>query len=138
MPSTRAEAVKRAEAVLSEALAPLVDELRLIDVADFIAFIRFERFANVRDLVESSSELFFEPGALRYAFDANYEADWASEPRVTLVLEFESAGVDVIFKLRIAATAYDVAIERHAAPDADPDRLAAQLAKALQDARLRR
>jgi len=39
-----------------------VAELRLVDVADFLAYIHAEKFANIQDIVNSSVELFFKTG----------------------------------------------------------------------------
>ena len=136
MASARPDEVKRAETILAEAIQPLVAELRLIDAADFIAFIRLERFSNVCDLVNSSIEPFFSAGALAYAFGAEYMLDWTSPPTVILDLEFQRLGVDVFFKLSIEATTYRVVIDRYVLDSACPDRLDVQLQKALAHARL--
>ena len=50
------------EVIVARAIEQVVAELRLIDVADYIAFIRLEHFACLSDLVDSASELFFVPG----------------------------------------------------------------------------
>jgi hypothetical protein len=44
---------------LGTAFEPVAAELRLVDVADFIAYIHAEKFANIQDIVNSSVELFF-------------------------------------------------------------------------------
>jgi hypothetical protein len=50
---------------LGTAFEPVAAELRLVDVADFIAYIHAEKFANIQDIVNSSVELFFKPGTFR-------------------------------------------------------------------------
>jgi len=52
------------ERTLGAGLKELASELRLIDAADFAAFIRIGHMANLRSLVHSSAELHFKPGAL--------------------------------------------------------------------------
>ncbi len=47
------------EIIVADAIEQVVGELRLIDVADYIAFIRLEHFACLSDLVDSAAELFF-------------------------------------------------------------------------------
>ncbi|MGH6812202.1 MAG: hypothetical protein ACREDM_07605 [Methylocella sp.] len=44
---------------LGTAFEPFAAELRLVDVADFIAYFHAEKFANTRDIVTASMELFF-------------------------------------------------------------------------------
>ncbi|TIT58230.1 MAG: hypothetical protein E5W63_19190, partial [Mesorhizobium sp.] len=56
---------KSREIIVASAIEQVVVELRLIDVADYIAFIRLEHFACLSDLVDSAAELFFMPGTLR-------------------------------------------------------------------------
>ncbi|TIX64855.1 MAG: hypothetical protein E5V33_09210, partial [Mesorhizobium sp.] len=56
---------KSREIIVANAIEEVITELRLIDVADYIAFIRLEHFACLSDLVDSAAELFFMPGTLR-------------------------------------------------------------------------
>ena len=55
------------ERVLADAIVDVATELRLADPTEFIMLVRGEQAANIADLVNSSSELFFKKGALRYA-----------------------------------------------------------------------
>ena len=50
------------EKLVAEAISPVATELRLLDAADLIALLRFERFGNLSDLVASAAELYFLPG----------------------------------------------------------------------------
>ena len=43
----------------------VVSELRMVDVGDYVAFIRMEHFANLSDLVDLAAERFFMPGTLK-------------------------------------------------------------------------
>ena len=52
------------EIVVAEAIKDVVSELRMVDVADYIAFIRLERFSCIADIVQSASELYLMPGTL--------------------------------------------------------------------------
>jgi hypothetical protein len=58
---------------LGTAFEPVAAELRLVDVADFIAYVRAEKFANIQDIVNSSVELFFKPGTLSFGWAAEFE-----------------------------------------------------------------
>ena len=50
------------EIIVANAIRAVANELRLIDVADYIAFIRLESLASVADIVESAAELYFHAG----------------------------------------------------------------------------
>ena len=69
----------------------MVAELRLVDVADYIAFIRLEHFATVSDLVDSAAELFFMPGTLRLGHGGEAHVGWSEPPRIVLDLELRPA-----------------------------------------------
>jgi hypothetical protein len=102
------------DAVLASALvrafAPVAAELRLVDAADYIAYIHQERFANIHDLVASSVELFFRPGTLTFGWGGEYELDWNSAPVVTLDMEFRHRSVWLVFKLVLGATQTNVIV----------------------------
>ena len=53
------------EIIVAKAIENVVAELRMVDVADYVAYIKLERFANISDLVASAAELYFMPGTLR-------------------------------------------------------------------------
>jgi len=127
------------ERILSDAMVDVATELRLADPIEIILMIRGDQAANIADLVNSSSELFFKSGALKYALAAGCELHWESTPMVTLDMEFRHAGVTVFFRLiigraRAAVEVLDVFFE-----DADPLTDLAEserLHAAITDARL--
>ena len=59
------------ERVLADAVVGVATELRLSDPTEFILLVHGQQEANISDLVNSSSELFFKKGALRYALSAD-------------------------------------------------------------------
>ena len=54
------------EKIVAEALSPVATELRLIDAADLVSLLRYERWGNISDLVASAAELYFLPGTVRF------------------------------------------------------------------------
>ncbi len=64
------------ERILADAICPVVSELRLIDAADLIALLRFERHGSLADLVSSAAELYFHPGTIRFGIGGDYRLDW--------------------------------------------------------------
>ena len=53
------------ERILADALIDVASELRLTDVAELINLIRNDESANLADLVNSSTELFYKRGTMR-------------------------------------------------------------------------
>ncbi len=89
------------ERIIAEALIDVASELRLTDVAELITLIRNDQDANLADLVNSSTELFFKGGTLRYALSAHYVAPWDATPVVSLDMEFRHERVSAFFRLTI-------------------------------------
>lgn len=127
------------EEMLAAAISDVAEELRLVDVIDYIAFVRTEKHANISDLVKSSTELFFKNETLRYGLGAQTELDWNTTPSVRLDLEFRNKGVWVYFGLTLDARGSSVDIHHveFADPSEDPEENTDRLAHALADARLK-
>jgi len=128
------------ERILADAMVDVATELRLADPTEFFLMIRGDQAANIADLVNSSSELFFKCGALKYALSAGCDLRWESTPTVRLDMEFRHAAVTVFFRLtigrvRAAVEVLDVFCEHDEISGglAESERLSA----AIQDARLK-
>jgi len=91
----------QSERVIADALIDVASELRLIDVAELITLIRNDQEANLADLVNSSTELFYRNGALRYALSASFKAPWDATPEIALDMEFRYDRVSAFFRLTI-------------------------------------
>lgn len=96
---------------LAESLEAVGAELRLVDVADYIAYIRHEQLANLQDIVNSSVELFFKPGTLTFGWAADCELDWTGLPTIGLGMEFRHREIWIVFKLILRADEASVTIE---------------------------
>ncbi len=128
------------EVIVAEAIRDLVGELRLVDVADYIAFIRLEHFATVSDIVDSAAELFFMPGTLKLGHGGEAHVGWTETPRIVLDLELRPVGATVYFALSLDALTASVEVNYVAfdRPDPDPQRNTAFLETALEQARIRK
>ena len=124
------------ERIIANALIDVASELRLTDAAELVAMIRNDHAANLADLVNSSTELFFKSGTLRYALSASVTAPWDGTPVVSLDMEFHYAMVSAFFRLTIGqrqAGILDILFDEKGLTDrAKAERLIA----ALQGARL--
>lgn len=132
----REESVEELEDAVAAAFEPLAGELRLVDPADFITFIRDEKFANLQDIVHSSVELFFKPGTVTFGWGADFELYWSSTPAVSFDLEFRHSSVWLVFKLVLRAHQTQVKVEHFSQEKPSSARASkAVLIEALQAAR---
>ena len=126
------------EKALADGLRDVAAELRLIDAADLVAFIRTEQFANIANLVNSSTELYFKPGTLSFGRSGDIELKWGEAPAISLDMEFHHMRVAVYFRLLLEAL--QAGIEIHyidfAESSADPEDNTLRLVEAIADARL--
>ncbi|WP_421855265.1 hypothetical protein [Oricola sp.] len=74
------------ESFVGEAISHLAAELRLVDLADYVAYLRMNHMSCIADIVRDASELFFTPGYVQFANDGDYVTEWGSQPEVTLML----------------------------------------------------
>ncbi len=128
---------KERETIIAENIREVVSDLRLVDPADYIAFIRCELFANIADLVSSAAELYFYPGTLGLGHGGEFHCDWQSPPSITLDMEFRHQGVYAYFRITLTDRTAGVELNHIAFEDADGDPSAntVRLAKAFEDAR---
>ncbi len=128
------------ERILADAMVEVATELRLADPLEFLMLIRGHHEANIADLVNSSSELFFKSGALRYGLAARCDLRWESTPSVRLDMEFRHAAVTVFFHLTIGRAHAGVEIIDMMVDSGDlgdEQFTTAQLSQAILQARLR-
>lgn len=128
------------EIIVADAIRDLANELRMIDVADYVAFIRLESMASIADIVESAAELYFMPGTLRLGHGCEAHVGWSDEPRIVLDLELKPRGVSVYFTLALCNEHATVEVNYVSFDAASPDPQAnsAFLARALAGARIRK
>ena len=126
------------EKALADGLRDVAAELRLIDATDFIAFLRTEQFANIANLVNSSSELYFKPNTLNFGQSGDVQLKWGEAPSIALDMEFQHLGVAVYFRLLLQALQAGVEINYIAfgGSSADPQENTLRLVEAIADARL--
>lgn len=135
----RQEDSARREEIVARALAPVVGELRLVDAADYVAFIRTGSRAALEDIMASAAERRFMPGALRLGAEHEADLDWGEQPRISLGLEFWLRGVTVHFRLAmdVEQAGVEIAYCDFANPAAGEAENTEFLAAALEDMRIR-
>src|SRR5690606_28209340 len=75
------------EIIVANAIREVVNELRLVDPADYIALIRLESMASLSDIVMSAAELYLMPGTLGLGHGSEVHISWTEPPRIVLDLE---------------------------------------------------
>jgi hypothetical protein len=126
------------EKALAEGIRDVASELRLVEPADFIAFIRTEQFGNVRNLVNSSTEMFFKPGTICFGQSGEVELQWGCTPCIALDMEFHHMNVSAYFRLLLQSlqAAIEINYISFEGGSADPDENTRRLVEAITDARL--
>ena len=99
------------EQIIADALVGFASELRLTDAAELMSMIKNDHAANLADLVNSSTELFFKSGTLRYALSASFKAPWDATPTVEIDMEFRYAAICAFFRLTIGQRRAGVEIQ---------------------------
>jgi hypothetical protein len=124
------------ERALAGAIVEVATELRLSDPIAFILLVRGEQEANIADLVNSSSELFFKKGALRYGLAADCALGWGSPPSVSLDMEFRHDGVTAFFRLILGGSRAAIEVVEVLLDNPDDADAAERLARAIAAAKL--
>jgi hypothetical protein len=125
------------EQALGESLRHVASELRLIDAADFISYIRLEKYGHLEHLVNAAAELYFRPGSLCFGASADLDVDWGKPPAVLIDMEFKWAHVKINFSMMIEAARAGVEINQiwFDGEPGQPSENTQRLIAALTDAR---
>jgi hypothetical protein len=126
------------ERALAEGMKDVASELRLVDPADFVAFIRTDQYGNIRNLVNSSTEMFFKPGTIQFGLSGEADLDWNSCPSIALDMEFHHYNVAAYFRLILESmeAGIEISYVSFEGGSSDPDANTERLIEALADARL--
>jgi hypothetical protein len=126
------------EKALADGLREVASELRLVDPADYIAFIRTEQFGNLRNLVNSSTEMFFKPGTICFGLSGEVELPWGCAPCIALDMEFHHLNVSAYFRLVLQSlqAGIEISYVSFEGGSDDPDKNTQRLVEAIEDARI--
>jgi hypothetical protein len=126
------------EKVLAEGLKEVAAELRLIDPADLVAFIRTERYGNIRTLVNSATEMYFKPGTICFGPAGHVDLHWDGSPSISLDMAFRHQRVDVFFRLLLEnrEAGVDIHYISFGGAALDTEQNTGRLALAIADARI--
>ncbi|MCC0014358.1 MAG: hypothetical protein H6887_06085 [Hoeflea sp.] len=127
------------EKIIADAICTVASELRLVDVADLISMLRFERHGDLADLVASAAEMYFLPGTIKLGIGGDYYLDWGGQPRVVLDLEIRPRKVTIYARLVLEQDCGGIEINHIAfdEPLENPEDNTAVLAESLRAAAFR-
>lgn len=128
------------EVIVAKAIEEVASELRLVDVVDYVAYIRLEHFSTIADIVDSAAELYFLPGTLSFGHGGEARLDWSGAPEILLDMQLRPDGATVYFTLALtdrkaAVTVNYVAFDQSCDDPTENTRL---LEAAIDAARLRK
>jgi hypothetical protein len=109
------------EVIVARAIEGVVAELRMVDIADYVAYIRLEHFSSISDIVDSAAELYFMPGTLRLGHGGEAHVGWSGAPRIVLDLELRPRGATVYFTLSLGETHAGVEVNYVSFDQPSPD-----------------
>jgi len=72
------------ERQIMECLRPVVRELLLVEPAEIVAFLKFDKHQNVSDIIDSATEQYFAPDFLAYREAGTVNLDWQSSLSIEL------------------------------------------------------
>jgi hypothetical protein len=126
------------ERIIAEGIVDVASELRLVDADELVLLIRNNQQANISDLVNSSSELYFKAGTLKYGLVSGCQVGWDRSPVVLFDMEFGHASVSAFFRLMLGRSrggveVLDIVYDESELSSSDKMR---RLADAIADARL--
>lgn len=126
------------EQALGLGIRELASDLRLVEPADYVDFVRAERFANIANLVASSAELFFKPGTICFGHSGEVDLQWDQPPTVALDMEFRHMRVSAYFRLVLEAqhAAVEITYLAFEGASEEPNENTRRLVEAIADARL--
>ena len=124
------------EKMLADTLRGFLGELCFTSAAVVIAYISRRQDENIQDLINSSAELFIQPGLLHYGRDADVESQWGTPPNVSISMVLRAASLTATFRVVFDDDTIGVHIDRidfnggPATPEDNLKRFASALAAA--------
>ena len=126
------------EKALGEHIRGVAADLRMIELADLVAYLKTSQIASIGALVQASIELSFKPDTLIFAFGGDVHLEWGGKTEVALDMEFHHEAVHVYFRLILETQQAGVEILNICFDQASrsPDENTSRLRRALEAARL--
>jgi hypothetical protein len=103
---------ERCEELIGRAVRMVATELRLVDLSLLVKLIQGNRLAEICDLLNSSSELYFESGTIEFGLVAELSLSWTEPPCISMDIEIRLGRESVFVKLELGPETATVAFMR--------------------------
>jgi len=100
------------EKIIAHYIAKIVPDLRLVDVSHYILDLCREHYANIADIIEAATELYFFPNHFRFAQKGDFKLEWGCPPIIMLEMEFFNQGVRSLFRLDLKHDSFAIELTR--------------------------
>ncbi|MEQ1714566.1 MAG: hypothetical protein ABL907_01055 [Hyphomicrobium sp.] len=97
------ELCRSREAVLGHYMRSVAADLRMIELADLVSYLKTSQMASVGALVQASIELSFKPDTVSFGYSGDVRLDWCCPPQIAFDMEFHHDAVHVYFRLMMEA-----------------------------------
>lgn len=128
--------VYEAERLICLNIKSFIADLCYVDRAFLIGNILGGDHYAINDIIDSSSEMFFKPGTLRYAFSSRLDARAGRGPAISLDMHFTHRLIHVPFLLCLESSFAGVSLTGENARIVHSEATLGQLLDAFGDARI--
>jgi len=110
--AAKAQDIQAYEEVLACNIKDVIGDLCLADADIIWAYAANQQHGNMREIITSSTELYFKDNTLSYAHGADISLEWGEPPSIVLDMEFVHEPISVFFKLVLGGHYIGVKIDR--------------------------
>jgi len=100
------------EEVLACNIKDVIGDLCLADADIIMSYATNQQHGNMREIITSSTELYFKDNTLSYAHGADVSLEWGEPPSIVLDMEFIHGPISVFFKIVLGGLYIGVKINR--------------------------
>ena len=97
--------------LIAHYISRIIPELTLINFSDYVSYIEERKIANIREIIDASTELHFAPNCIKFNNFAEYNLDWSQHPELRLGLIFENMNIKINFILTLSKSNFSINIQ---------------------------
>lgn len=100
------------EEMIIGALKPIIRELRMIEVSDFICYLHLNQHNHIGDIFDSACEQYFAPDFFAYRETGRASIDWGKAPTIHLDIMMNTPCYSFEFRLVLESDRASVQLSR--------------------------